>query len=156
KPIFESTRHFFRIQHATRAARKIPKNFGLRGLDLSPRVGLFDGILEMSDQLAHELDVVIARLGWRIQKSVAELEPVACSDDAAPGDAGQHLQIAQDVALGKTGQYAEMVERGSKAAARKCKSDLSDHHSANGFMGARQQHLEELPDLRHFKWALLV
>jgi hypothetical protein len=50
--LFESAGHFFWIQHTLRAPRKIPKNSGLRGLDLSPWIR-FDRILEMSDKLAH-------------------------------------------------------------------------------------------------------
>jgi len=70
---------------------------------------------------------------------LAQLQPIARSNDAAAGDARKHLHVTKDVAFGEARQHSEMVKRGPKSTARKRKPHLSDNDGANGVARARQK-----------------
>src|SRR5207247_9175720 len=106
-----------RVQNSWFALQAAPDHVENVSLHLPSEVRLDTG-LEVRDQLSHQLDIIVARERLGLQHSLAQLQPVARPDDATARDAGEHLHVAEDVALRETGQHSETRLGSAAAAAR--------------------------------------
>ena len=76
------------------------------------------------------------------------------AEDGAAGDAGENLDVAQNVEFGEAGEHADVVERGAKTPARKPQPELAAEGAAHGLVVAAQKLPERGGGLRSLELLL--